>query len=167
MNKVFDNGTMRDATTQEQQEINMNLGGGTGRYELIKEITVEENTHQFVLRDLSGYDEILIEAVDVLADEAKPLNLYTYCGSNTAGIGDAGTLSTTTPLSLLAEYLRKTENVWTRYYSTANKVTYLKQPSITNYDEKINQVDIICGKYFDTSKFTQGTFRIYGRNIKE
>lgn len=27
MSKVFDNGTMRDATTQEQQEINMNLGG--------------------------------------------------------------------------------------------------------------------------------------------
>lgn len=105
--------------------------------------------------------------MDVLADEAKPLNLYTYCGNNTAGIGDAGTLSTTTPLSLLAEYLRKTENVWTRYYSTANKVTYLKQPSITNYDEKINRVDIICGSYSATSKFTQGTFRIYGRNIKE
>ncbi len=28
MSKIFDNGTMRDATTQEQQEINMNLGGG-------------------------------------------------------------------------------------------------------------------------------------------
>lgn len=103
--------------------------------------------------------------MDVLADEAKVLNLYTYCGNKTAGVGDAGALSTTTPLALLAEYLRKTENVWTKYYSTATRINYIKNSNITNYDEKIDRVDIICGSYSGTSKFTQGTFRIYGRNL--
>lgn len=171
MSKMYDNGTMRDATTEEATEINTNLGGGISQeYELIGEATITESDEpqKYVITyentNIAGYDDLILDAKNVLAD--------TNNSSLTVAVRTNANLTSTNYLNINNVSLSDTTPH--RYYWMIERMTetYVRQiMSGTTKDYNVAELNN-NPKYSDkmwrivvytNNKIKQGDFKLYGR----
>lgn len=169
MSKVYDNGTMRTATAEEEQNINMNLGGGTGRFELLDSLTISEEIRQKVFTLPDNYDELFIVVEGIKGTlngqlQVNPKNTL----NETKYYNIADVLSPTDGKSFYIYLLRNTERNYRIRFCRNN---FNQSPfelcfnfSSMNYKDKLKQVTVGTNT---GNVIIGGTIKIYGRNIKE
>ena len=164
MSKVYDNGTMRTATAEEEQNINMNIGGGTDRWELVDTKTITEDTSEYVYTfDSEKYDDVLVVGTDVRGTNRMNISARVKVGQYRTNIsGNSITFSGTSALSIFYKFVRELAELYYTYTSFSTTTITIPQ-LITNsayIGKKIENVRINAssGDYI-----TSGTFMIYGK----
>ncbi len=166
MSKVYDNGTMRTATAEEEQNINMNIGGGTDRWELVDTKTITEDTSEYVYTfDSEKYDDVLVVGTDVSGTNRMNISARIKAGQYRTNIsGNAITFSGTSALSIFYKFVRELAELYYTYtYKSSDITTIILPQLITNsayIGKKIESVRINASP---GDFITGGTFRIYGK----
>lgn len=163
MSKVWEDGEIRDATQEEQAEIDSQGGGGTSRLELVKSGTIENTTRVAVT--LENYDEVYVV-----------LDNLTGSGNLAIQVTVATTTTTTTRLSnflsntakqLLSYLQRVSETDFINIYKGTNvsSADILRLATVENvkYEDKITKVTFACTG--TDSIIASGNYKIYGRNL--
>lgn len=162
MSKVYDNGTMRTATAEEEQNINMNIGGGTDRWELVDTKTITEDTGEYICTfDSKKYDDVLIVLKNLNGTKKCAAQIrfkygqYYYTANSTAitleGLQD---LNVVEKFEKVVEGLYLVENIAT---TTTNTINFINNNVL---GEKIDSVRVNATAGF---YLTSGTIQIYGK----
>lgn len=162
MSKVYDNGTMRTATAEEEQNINMNIGGGTSRFELVHDFEIDApfTSKSF---NLDGYDELVVEVI-ATGSVSQNMWMQIWSGTNNASVSVTNFFTTSERRELI-RFFRLAPNLFeVGLTGQVQGLRDCKLNNIDNYKDKLTKVTIgITG----ANTIVSGRIKIYGRNIKE
>ena len=162
--KILDNGTMRTATAEEEQNINMNIGGGTDRWELVDTKTITEDTSEYVYTfDSEKYDDVLVVGTDVSGTNRMNISARVKVGQYRTNIpGSAITFSGTSGLSIFYKFVRELAELYYTYTSSGTTTITLPQ-LITNSGFVGRKIESVRINASSGDSIISGTFRIYGK----
>ncbi len=162
---MYDNGTMRDATTEEQTNINTKLGGGSSRFELIYTGSISTPTYRLPIA-VDDYDEIYVEITEIQGEGNLVLQ---------PTIASTTTTTTTRLLNFLTNTDKTVKCLWQRITENNYLVSHMASGGISgtniteisnndNYKNKISKLTVTTGT--SEKQITKAQIKLYGRNMK-